>query len=180
MGPEVRTESRAECPMCMWADDNGGPNNSWRPVTKGTKHPKAIAAKIKGLRDKRDAKITALKARDPKRRYYSDVAAAAEKKTTTSLARRGVNISATRNSGRSLQDADHLVKFSQAASLEKLTLDTKNQSKVEHPTVHLTELDKVREDAKRAGSVAGGLLIRNKFGRAVVVFAEEDFSSLFV
>lgn len=165
--------------MCKWADDNGGPNNNWRPTVKGTRHPKAVQAKINELRDRKAARDLKLRSRDSQKRYYSKVAAASEKRTNVRLAKQGINITATVNSGRSFQDADHLVQFSAAAALSRITLDTKNQSKAAHPTVQLDELEKVRKDATRAGSLVGGLLIRNKFGRAVVVFAEEDLKVLF-
>lgn len=177
-GPEFLTERRAHCPMCKFADDNGGPEHHWRPLTP-TRHPKAVEAKQKAIREKKQAEQAKLANRDPAKRYYSKRAAGAEQKTNTALARYGVKIAATRNSGRSCQDGDHLVQFGSTVPLQKLTLDTKMQSQVDHPKVLLNELDKVREDAKRAGSLAGALLLRNKFGRGVVVFAEEDFSQLF-
>jgi hypothetical protein len=74
--------------MCKWADDNGGPDNNWRPIVK-KKHPKAIAAKTAELTAKREAKIQKLKAHDPKRIYYSRVAAASERRTNIVLASAG-------------------------------------------------------------------------------------------
>ena len=178
-GVSELTESRARCPMCRWALDNGGIENLWRPETKGRKHPAAIKAKLDEKIARAKAKLAQRKNADPKKRYYSARAAGAEEKTNRKLQQSGMSARATRNSGRADQDGDHLVQFTSTAPRERLTLDTKLQSDAEHPRVSLAELDKVRGDAGRAGSCAGALLIRNKFGRGVVVFAEEDFNQLF-
>jgi hypothetical protein len=43
--------------------------------------------------------------------------------------------------------------------------------------VNLAELDKVIEDAKRAGNVLGGLVLRNKHDRGVIVFDEKNYAA---
>lgn len=174
-GPE-QLGDLSSCLRCQWADDNGGNENRWRPSQPGKKHPKMIQKKISEKIERTLQKAKKKASIDPNRQYYSRRAAGAEKKTNQI---KGVSIKATRNSGRSLHDADHLLTCNSALNLINITLDTKLQSQTDHPKVDLFELDKVRSDAANARSAAGGLLIRNRLGRGVVVFAEEDLPVLF-
>jgi hypothetical protein len=79
-------------------------------------------------------------------------------------------LTSTVNSGRSNKDGDHDL-------LSRVTLDTKLQSGAGNPVVNLAELDKVMEDAKRAGNVLGGLVLRNKHDRGVVVVDEKNYAA---
>jgi hypothetical protein len=101
------------------------------------------------------------KNKDRDRQAVLSRAAQAESRTQKEV------IKATRNSGRVNKDGDHLL-------FGRITLDTKLQSGAENPIVKLQELDKVRSDAKRAGNPIGGLCIKNKNGRGVVVFDLRD------
>lgn len=162
--PDYKGEQSASCALCRLSPDNrnSGMTHFWNPI-KGAikKHPdlererrhnKALIhienLKSKSNRDKTKIKISRLA------RY-------AEKKTEKSI------IKATKNSGRSNKDGDHVL-------YESITLDTKLQTTRSNPIVQLFELDKVRMDAVRAGKIAGGLLIRNKHGVGIIVFSEED------
>lgn len=123
-------------------------------------------------KEKRDSKRAkaidrqkARKAKDPAKQAVLAKAERAERRTNAKI------IKATRNSGRVNRDGDHLY-------ADHIVLDTKLQSTTEHPVVRLHELDKVREDAKRNGRTAGALVLRNKFGRGVVVIDEADFAKI--
>jgi hypothetical protein len=80
-------------------------------------------------------------------------------------------IHATKNSGRSNRDGDHVL-------AGRITLDTKLQTTRLNPEIHVHELEKVRSDARRAGNPIGGLILRNENGHGFVVLAEEDFARL--
>ena len=137
----------------------------WKPVKSKFKHRQIEE-------EKRRAKIAAAwerieerKAKDPNRQARLAKAARAERRTNAEI------IKATRNSGRVNRDGDHLLH-------DEIVLDTKLQSKAENPTVNLYELDKVRRDAVRNGKQAGGLVVRNKYGRGVIVFDERDIGKI--
>jgi hypothetical protein len=116
-------------------------------------------ARWKRAKDHQAKKLTT----DRGKRKLLKKATRAEKTTEHNI------IHATKNSGRSNRDGDHVL-------AEQITLDTKLQSERDHPVVKLEELAKVREDAVRAGMIAGALVIRNRHGVGVVVMAEEDFA----
>jgi hypothetical protein len=101
----------------------------------------------------------------PIRQRVNRIAAQAERDTESNI------IKATKNSGRSSRDGDHLV-------AGRITMDTKLQSTRSDPVVRLYELAKVQADAKRAGSLLGCLTLRNKHGVGVVVMSEEDFARM--
>jgi hypothetical protein len=156
-----------KCGICRLSPgDNAGATVSyWKPDIKGTKHPALVAAKkevnLKKLQD------TRLKRRsvDPAKRRILTQAARAEKQTERQL------IHATKNSGRSNKDGDHIAGG-------EITLDTKLQSKRTNPVILLHELVKVGEDARRAGNWMGALVLRNMNGIGVVAIAEADFARL--
>lgn len=111
------------------------------------------------------SKLIAKRSRDPKKIKVSRLASQAEKKTEKNI------IHATKNSGRRNKDGDHV-------SLGMITLDTKLQTTRENPVIFLSELEKVRSDAMRAGKLVGGLVIRNKYNVGCVVLKEEDYAEL--
>jgi predicted phage gp36 major capsid-like protein len=115
------------------------------------------AARLKARADERRNK-------DRKRQEVARIARRTEKRTQDAV------IKATSNSGRTARNGDHLY-------LDKITLDTKHQAR-SNPVVFLSELEKVRADAKRIGSQAGALVISNDMNRRVVVFALEDLPNL--
>ena len=102
---------------------------------------------------------------DKGKRKVLKLAVRAEKQTERQL------IHATKNSGRSNKDGDHV-------AAGEITLDTKLQSKRTNPVILLHELVKVGEDARRAGNWMGALVIRNMNGIGVVAIAEADFARL--
>lgn len=136
----------------------------WKPFKLGELHPiifkEKMEAKIKKRKDS-SAKILG------KNKFTSKIvrkAAKAENATNKNI------IKATKNSGRSLRDGDHV-----AANF--IGLDTKLQTDRINPIVKLDELDKAINDATiRGGSLVGGLVLRNKLGAGFVVFREEDFA----
>lgn len=81
---------------------------------------------------------------DKGKRKVLKLAVRAEKQTERQL------IHATKNSGRSNKDGDHV-------AAGEITLDTKLQSKRTNPVILLHELVKVGEDARRAGNWMGAL-----------------------
>jgi hypothetical protein len=156
-----------KCGICRFAPNNDGPLavSYWKPIDGKRQHPAAIAAK----RVKKQARTIELRlekrGRDAAKRKISVLAARAEKQTESNIIR------ATKNSGRSRKDGDHL-------AAGQITIDTKLQSKRSNPVVHLMELAKVREDAGRAGNWLGCLVLRNRSGVGVVAIAEDDFARL--
>jgi hypothetical protein len=136
-------------------------DHQWKPVSKRWKN--AILEKEK--RDANRRKVLerqqVRRNKDRDRQAILKSAAQAESRTQKEI------IKATRNSGRVNRDGDHLL-------FGRITLDTKLQSGAENPTVKLQELDKVRNDAKRSGNPIGGLCIKNKNGRSIVVFDLRD------
>jgi hypothetical protein len=132
----------------------------WRSIIKGKKHPQLIKEKKERHEARRKTRIDERKAKDKSRRAIAKAAEKAERKTEQEI------IKATRNSGRARMDGDHLY-------AGNITLDTKKQDNFYH-TVIPTELEKVRADSRRAGTIAGGLVLVNCVDRRVVVFALED------
>lgn len=163
--PIHRGQGQASCYMCKLADHNGGSSILWKPWDKKLKHPKLVQI----AREKNAKKVAEILAKkksiDPKKQILASRAARAEKQTERQI------IKATKNSGRSNKDGDHV-------SAGKITLDTKLQTGNLNPVVKLVELDKVRGDAKRAGNPIGALVLRNKEGRGVVVLDENDYALL--
>lgn len=156
----------AACIGCRLAPGNENlQSHHWRPRDPKLKHPALESEKRKARIDRAVASREKRQSRDPQRRKVSRIAEKAERTTETSI------IEATKNSGRSNRDGDHLV-------VGNITMDTKLQSTRLDPTVNLHELSKVRKDAERAGSFLGCLTIRNRHGVGVVALAEEDFARL--
>ena len=163
--PQQRGEGQAECRYCKLANAGGGPVNRWRPWKRGRQHPKLIVEKREAGKARRAAAQEKRGKRDRAKMDVQRKARNAERQTNRSI------IENTRNSGRTAKDGDHV-------SAGRISLDTKMQSGNENPVVRLAELDKVREDARRGGNPIGGLVLRNKHGRGVVVFDEVDYSLL--
>lgn len=156
----------AACISCRLAPGNENlQNHHWRPREPRLTHPALEGEKRKARIDRAIASRQKRQSRDPGRRKVSRIAEKAERVTETRI------IEATKNSGRSNRDGDHLV-------AGNITMDTKLQSTRLDPTVNLHELFKVQKDAERAGSFLGCLTIRNRHGVGVVVLAEEDFARL--
>ena len=141
------------------------PGHKWRPISKKWKHPVLEQEKRNANRRKVLERQQIRRNKDRDRQAIVKSAAQAELRTQKKV------IKATRNSGRINKDGDHVL-------FDRFTLDTKLQSKVENPIVRLSELDKVRNDAERAGREFGALLLRNKNGRGVLVIDERDIGSL--
>ena len=139
--------------------------NFWKPEIPGTKHPGLVAAKKKAKKDRADALQLKKRTADKGKRKLLVKAAAAEKTTERNL------IHATKNSGRSNKDGDHV-------AAGEITLDTKLQTKRDNPIVLMSQIVKVGEDAKRAGNWMGALVLRNRFGVGVVAMAEAEFARL--
>jgi hypothetical protein len=168
--PGYRRKEFAACRDCRLAKFNGGNEVRWRPSERNIKHPILEQEKRDAKRQRNEAKREKAKNKDRKRQQVNHAAERAERKTERISAAHGGSIRSTRNSGRINRDGDH----SLAVRGAKLSLDTKLQTRSIHPVVRLAELDKIRNDSLNAGALAGALVIRNKFGRGVVVFAEED------
>ena len=157
------------CPMCRLASGNEEySHHFWAPlpILQGfnRKHVVLEAEKKAASRNRRAAKANARNNRNRAKVSLLKKAVKAEQATESSI------IKSTKNSGRSNQDGDH--------KMGELALDTKLQSTVVHPVVNLEELDKIRSQAEKNGLSAGGLVIHNKHGRKVVVFAWEDFTNV--
>jgi hypothetical protein len=140
--------------------------SEWHPINSKHKHPILEKEKRDANRRKVLERQQIRKNKDRDRKAVQQSAKKAEQLTQKAI------IKATRNSGRTNRDGDHLF-------ANDIVLDTKLQSRAESPVVHLHELDKVRTDAKRHNKIAGALVIRNKTGRGVVVFDLSDFALLF-
>jgi hypothetical protein len=134
-------------------------------LDKGVVHPileqEKRAQAFKRHKDARDERLNRDKARQARLR----LATHAEKMTQKNIIR------ATKNSGRTDKDGDHVAGG-------YVTLDTKLQSKRLNPVVIATELAKVRNDAASAKTMVGGLVLRSKTGLGVVVFHEDDFAKI--
>ena len=160
---------QSQCQYCRFAASGGGPADMWRPWLKGTPHPQQLAEKKQASRDRLEQASAMRLGKSRDKQALLKKAARAEKLTT-----RNYNSSMldTVNSGRSHKDGDHVL-------ANKVTLDTKLQSGNSNPVVNLAELDKVQEDAKRGGNVLGGLVLRNKHDRGVIVFDEQAYAVWF-
>lgn len=164
---DLAGEQASKCALCRLSPDNAGRNMShfWKPVIAKQLHPKLVEEKRSSKIAKRILKLTKKNSADKNKRKISRLAAKAEKQTEKQI------IHATKNSGRSNKDGDHVL-------YKSITLDTKLQTTRSNPIIKLDELEKVRRDAVRANMMAGGLLIRNKHGVGVVVFREEDVPNI--
>lgn len=154
-----------KCGICRLSPTGHSRMNYWKPSVPGTKHPGLIAVKKQEKLDKHIAQIAKKRNADIGRRRLLIKASQAEKTTERNLIR------ATKNSGRSNKDGDHI-------AVGEITLDTKLQTTRENPVVLLHELHKVGEDAKRAGNWMGALVLRNTNGIGVVAMTESDFARL--
>lgn len=164
-------ERHAKCGWCRlspnYTESEGlGLGHHWKPTDGKKKHPVLVAEKKAKSKARSDARSAKRASKNRKIQTLLHKAERAERQTERNI------IKATRNSGRVNQDADHVLWNG------LLTIDTKLQTNRVHPVVRLEELSKVREDARRAGSTAGALLIRNKNGVGVIVLREEDLPNL--
>jgi hypothetical protein len=155
----------SKCAVCRLAPNNEDLENQYWSGIAGAKHPILE-------REKKDKQQIAIREKQLKRlnKDHSKTkllkrAAKAEKKTEEAI------IKSTVNSGRLNRDGDHII-------ADSITLDTKLQTNRQHPHVDLRELDKVGEDARRAGTMFGALVIRTSNNVGVVVMKEEDFGRL--
>ena len=144
---------------------NAGAQHYWRPVNRQIAHPVLRAERRAELRLRLQKRVEVRRGKDRGRQEVLRQAERAERQTERAI------IKATVNSGRKKQDGDHI-------SVSRIVLDTKNQPGRDNPVVVLAQLEKVREDARLNGYPLGGLVLRNKQGRGVVVFAEEDYARL--
>jgi hypothetical protein len=166
--PANKGEQFAKCALCSLSPDNNGRQmlDYWKPVKGAPKrHPEL---ERKRLLIKALAHMEDLRAKynvDPKKKRVSKLAKQAEQRTESNI------IKATKNSGRINKDGDHV-------AFNSITLDTKLQTTRTNPTINLTELEKVRQDSKRSGTIIGGLVIRNKHNVGCVVLSESDFAIL--
>lgn len=164
-GSESQQEVENFCYDCRFALKFPGRSNHWRPLKKGEKHPRVVAEKKQKKLVEIQAKQAHKRNRDRGKMRVLSLASRAEKQTERKI------IQATRNSGRSNKDGDHVL-------AGRITLDTKLQTGRVNPVVLVAEVEKVREDARRAGNPIGALVLRNQNGDGFVVLAEEDFALL--
>lgn len=164
-GPSYSLHSR--CVECRLSSNPylGAVRHFWKPISHTYTHPVLEKEKREAKRAKTIEREKARKAKDPTRQARLRKAERAERKTNSRI------IKATRNSGRVNRDGDHLL-------FDTIVLDTKLQSTAENPVVHLHELDKVRNDAKRNQKAIGALCLQNRSGRAVIVIEASDFARL--
>jgi hypothetical protein len=163
--PENAGLPRSKCSTCRLSPGNEDlPQQHWSPKD-GSKHPELLKEKRSLRISKNQARIDERRSKDRGRQRVLKKATRAEKQSERNI------IKATKNSGRSHKDGDHV-------SIGHITLDTKLQSQRDNPIVLLSELEKVRRDATRAGNTIGGLVLRNKHGVGVVVLHEDDYAKL--
>lgn len=159
----------SQCALCRFSPENiDKPYPSyWKPQLryKGMKHPLITKEKLQKKSQERKKKLEEKRHRDFAKRRISRQAILAERKTEKNI------IHATKNSGRSNKDGDHV-------SAGDITLDTKLQTTRDNPIIWVAELEKVRRDAKRAGRQIGALVIRNRSNIGFVVLAESDYAEL--
>ena len=153
---------RYTCRLSPDTDNKGFTH--WKPVDGKKKHPTIIKEKSDREIQKRTTAIAKRQARSKTKMTISWKAQNAEADTEKNI------IKATKNSGRAYRDSDHIV------GSGFLRLDTKLQTTRMQPEIKLEELDKAIADARRGGSLIGGLVIRNKMGAGFVVFREDDFA----
>lgn len=154
-----------KCGICRLSPEPQGERNWWRPKVAGAKHPGIVQAKKQAKLDRFKALQEKKKTVNRGKQKVLTMAARAEKITERNLIR------STKNSGRSHKDGDHIAG-------NEITLDTKLQSKRDNPVVLLHELLKVGDDARRAGTMMGALVLRNRNGIGVVAMTEADFGRL--
>jgi hypothetical protein len=158
-----------KCHLCRLAAGNEDFDQQfWVPLSslKGAdrKHLVLEMEKRAARKNRQQVKLQQRQSRDKLKRKLLSRAVRAEKTTETKI------ITATKNSGRSHQDGDH--------RLGDIALDTKLQTGRVYPVVDLCQLDKIRSQAANHNLAAGGLVLENKYGRKVVIFAWEDFPNV--
>ena len=161
-------EGASKCTFCKLSPGNENVStHHWTPLPeyKREQHPLIRLEKLNKARAIQKERNTKRLSKDRGRRSILTRAAKAEKSTEKSF------IKATKNSGRSNKDGDHVL-------AGYITLDTKQQSNNINPVVSMSELAKVKKDSRRAGTLLGALVLRNKFDVGTVVLAEEDFAKL--
>jgi hypothetical protein len=155
-----------KCGICKLSPTSEGiGQNYWSSSVPGKKHSGLVAAQKANKLTKHLAAQVKKRSVDKGKQVILTRAAQAEKTTERNL------IHATKNSGRSNKDGDHV-------AMGEITLDTKLQTTRENPVVLLHEIIKVNGDSKRAGTMFGALVLRNKHGIGVVAMAEADFARL--
>jgi hypothetical protein len=162
-GNKVRAVSVAGCHQTIeWLTQHyrvtGG---LWTRASSILSWSKRSARRLSNGTKTRDERLN----RDKVRQARLRLATHAEKTTQKNIIR------ATKNSGRTDKDGDHVAGG-------YVTLDTKLQSKRLNPVVIATELAKVRNDSASAKTMVGGLVLRSKTGLGVVVFHEDDFAKI--
>jgi hypothetical protein len=164
---ENKGEGAAKCMLCRLAPGNENLDQQyWKPIDTYTNfpHPVLRKEKVDAVIERARGKRQQRRDRDQGKRKVARIAAAAEKQTEANF------IKATKNSGRSNRDGDHV-------AVGFITIDTKHQDR-EHPLVSLVELEKVRRDARNAGNTYGALVLRNVKGYGVVAMEESDFAKM--
>jgi hypothetical protein len=160
----VSNSENQKCYLCRLAPGNETLERDYfKPVIPGGKHPQLFKEKNDKQFKIRTEKIAKRQNRSKPKMKISWKAANAEKNTENNI------IKATRNSGRTSRDGDHVVLNG------VINLDTKLQTTMVDPVCKLAELDKAVVDAKRGGALTGGLVVRNKYGVGIVMMHEEDF-----
>jgi hypothetical protein len=163
--PQNAGHAMARCHLCRLAPNQASYDQHFWSGIRGARHPALVLEKKAALINQRKKAELERRHRDWNKVRVMKKASRAEKTTERNI------IKATKNSGRSHRDGDHV-------SVGSITLDTKLQSLKTNLTVRLEELDKVRQDALRAGNSIGGLVLRNRHGVGVVVFHEADYALL--
>lgn len=163
-------EARTKCHSCKLSPafssfEYVSLSSHWKPIDGKMKHPVLESNKRTAARNRQITRNTTRRLKDRAIQSILFDAGRAERTTERKI------IKATKNSGRSNRDGDHLV-------ADKITLDTKLQSKRLNPVVKMTELHKVRQDALSVGNSIGALVLRTKSGAGVVALREEDFALL--
>jgi len=165
--PSQSFDHKSKCNDCRFSP--GAPyfirTHHWKPINPKDKHRKLEEEKRHAKREATIAKAEARKAKDTVKQARVRAAARAERKTNAHI------IKATRNSGRVNRDGDSLL-------FDSVVIDTKLQSTATEPVIHLRELDKVRQDARRNGKCCGVLCLQNRTGRSVIVVDAADFAVL--
>ena len=155
----------AKCGVCKYAPNGNNFSSFWKPSDKKMKHPNQVAEKEANRKTRQLELKVKKQIVDKDKQALLRKAAAAERQTEKNIIR------ATKNSGRSHRDGDHTLANS-------ITLDTKLQTNRTNPLVDMSQLYKVREDAKNAGNSFGALVLRTPGNSGVVVMLEDDFSNL--
>jgi hypothetical protein len=161
---EIAGDRRQKCSVCRLSPPNVGYSTDyWSPIDYRAKHPQLEFESKRRRAEKLKQRRLERKNKDRNRQQVLSRSARAERQTEQSI------IKATKNSGRSRRDGDHVAAMT-------ISLDTKQQSQRNNPVVQMHELAKIREDAARAGYSIGALVLRNASNVGVVAIHEKDFA----